>query len=273
MIASLTVLQLLLAAPLPVRAGALAQAGDAPAQPGDAAPQGGAAPSETTPPPAQPAPEPPATTPAPAQRRALRPVARPAPARRRLASLQGAETLAGSSVASAWAGWPSFGAAWAMGVTGEDDAGAFGDYDWAKSELRLGGLYRRALVTGGGVGGFDVAFRATLAYYANLGVTWVYSENHSEHGLELGPGIVFSQGVSGGLLSLSADGPLTVTTKYRTGLLFSPRLGVSYEAPLYTGLTLGARAAAGYRAGSGDAPLRTARGEFQFLVLATYELL
>jgi hypothetical protein len=157
-----------------------------------------------------------------------------------------------------------------MGVTAQDDAGAFLDHDWAKSELRLGGLYRRSVAT---TGGFDVAFRLTLAYYLNLGSTYVYSENHSERGLELGPGVVFSQRAGGGVLAFSADGPLTVTTKYRTGLLFSPRVGLSYEAPLYPQVTLGARIGAGYRAGAGDAPLRTGRGELQFLVLAGYQLL
>jgi hypothetical protein len=38
-------------------------------------------------------------------------------------------------------------------------------------------------------------------------------------------------------------------------------------------MTVGARFGAGYRAGAGDAPLRTGRGELQFLVLATYQLL
>jgi hypothetical protein len=158
-----------------------------------------------------------------------------------------------------------------MGVTSEDDAGAYFDYDWAKSEFRLGGLYRRAISTGES-GGPDLAFRLTLAYYANLGSTYVYSDNHSEHGLDISPGIVWSTRAAGGLFAASADGPLTITTKYRTGLLFSPRVGLSYEMPLYPGLNVGARIGAGYRAGSGDAPLRTARGEFQFLVLATYVL-
>jgi hypothetical protein len=159
-----------------------------------------------------------------------------------------------------------------MGVTTEDDLGALADYDWAKSEFRLGGLYRRS-ISSLPTGGYDLAFRLTLSYYANLGVTYVYSDNHSEHGLDVAPGVVYSQRAAGGLLAASADGPLTITTKYRTGLLFSPRVGVSYETPLYQGVTVGARIGAGYRAGSGDAPLRTGRGEFQFLVLATYQLI
>lgn len=279
MIASLAALHLLLAAPLSTPpgplAGALAQAGETPPSPGDAvppdpaAPPDGAAP-EAPPPgaaPVEPSP-PPAAAPPPVQSRALRPVA--APVRQRFPSFQGAETLGGSSAAGAWAGWSSFGGAWAMGVTSEDDAGAFGDYDWSKSELRLGGLYRRALATSGG---FDIAFRLTLAWYVNLGSTYVYSENHSERGVEAGPGLVASQRAAGGLFSVSADGPLTITTKYRTGLLFSPRFGLAYETVLYPQLTVGARIGAGYRAGSGDAPLRTGRGELQFLVLAGYQLL
>jgi hypothetical protein len=282
MLASLALLQLaltasLVAPPGPL-AGALAQADSpsaTPAQPGDAAPPDAAppdaAPPDATPPPAAaPAPAPaapPAPAPAPA------PKAAPAsPARPRFTSLQGGETLGGAQAAAAWAGWSSLGAAWAMGVTSDDDAGALLDYDWTKSELRLGGLYRHAL-SSLATGGYDLAFRLTLSYYADLGQTYIYSENHSEHGLEVAPGIAFSQRAAGGLFSATADGPLTVTTKYRTGLLFSPRVGVAYETPLYEGVTVGARLGAGYRAGSGDAPLRTGRGELQFLVLATYRLL
>ena len=63
------------------------------------------------------------------------------------------------------------------------------------------------------------------------------------------------------------------TMKYRAGFLFSPRLSVAFEAPLYPQVTVGARVGAGYRAGAGDAPLREGRGELQFLVLAGYQLL
>ena len=55
--------------------------------------------------------------------------------------------------------------------------------------------------------------------------------------------------------------------------LFIPRVSASYEAPLYDELTIGVRAVAGYRAGSGDAPLREGQGEFQFVVLCGYRAL
>jgi hypothetical protein len=157
-----------------------------------------------------------------------------------------------------------------MGVTSQDDLGAFGDYDWAKSELRLGGLYRRPVTT---AGGFDVAVRLTLALYLDLGSTYVYSENHSDRGVEAAAALVLSQRAAGGLFAASVEGPLTITGKYSAGILFSPRVAVSYETPLYPQMTVGARFGAGYRAGAGDAPLRTGRGELQFLVLATYQLL
>jgi hypothetical protein len=157
-----------------------------------------------------------------------------------------------------------------MGVTPDDDLGAFADHDWAKSELRLGGLYRRSLGT---MSGFDVAFRGTVSLYVNLGSTYVYSDNHSDRGLDLTPAVVFSQRAGGGLFSASAEGPFTITGKYKAGLLFSPRVGLSFEAPLYPQLTLGVRAGAGYRAGAGDAPLREGRGELQFLIVAGYRLL
>lgn len=287
MLASLAALHLVLAASVPGASAplrdAVAQA-DAPAQPGDAAP-GDAAPGDAVSPPdaapppdaAAPAPDsqgtpPPAAQPPPVTS-APAPVAAPAaPARPRFTSLWGAETLGGAQAAAGWAGWPSLGAAWAMGVSSDDDLGARLDYDWATSELRLGGLWRHALSTAA-TGGYDIAFRLGLSYYADLGSTYVYSDNHSEHGLDVSPGVVLSQRAAGGLFAISADAPLTLTTKYRTGLLFSPMFGLAYETPLYQGLTVGARLGAGYRAGSGDAPLRTARGEFQFLVLATYQLL
>ena len=66
---------------------------------------------------------------------------------------------------------------------------------------------------------------------------------------------------------------MTVTLKYKSGFLFEPRLGVSYEMPLMPQVTVGARVALGYRAGAGDAPLSTGRGEVQFLVVAGYQLL
>jgi hypothetical protein len=157
-----------------------------------------------------------------------------------------------------------------VGVTQEDDAGALADYDWAKSELRIGFLYRRAL---GAAGGFDLAARLSLAGYVNFGSTAVHSDNRSDRGLDLAPALVASQRAGGGLLAASLEAPMTVTWKYGAGFLFSPRIAFAYEVQLYPRLTLGARAAAGYRAGAGDAPMREGRGELQFLLLASTQLL
>jgi hypothetical protein len=192
------------------------------------------------------------------------------PAERPFASLAGAEPLRASSAAAAWAGWSSLGAAYAFGATPLDDVGGFLDHDWAKSELRVGVLYRRSFGSGGG---FDVAGRLSASWYTNFGSTWIYSDNHSDRGIDLAPALVLSRRTNGGLFATSLEAPMTITWKYDSGFLFSPRVAFSYEVPLYPQLTVGARAAAGYRAGAGDAPLREGRGELQFLVLAGYQLL
>jgi hypothetical protein len=192
------------------------------------------------------------------------------PARPRQLSLLSAEPLAGGAAATVWAGWRSFGIAYAQGITNQDDVGGFVDLDWSTAELRLGALYRRPL---GQAGVFDMGARLSLAWYQDFAATWVYSDNHSDRGVELTPGLALSNHVSGGVFSMMGELPLTITTKYGSGLLFSPRFSLAYEAPLYPELTLGARLGIGYRAGSGDAPLREGSAEFLFLVVATYQLL
>ncbi len=192
------------------------------------------------------------------------------PPRSRQLSLLSAEPLAGGSAMMAWAGWRSFGVAYAQGITNQDDLGGFVDLDWSTAEFRLGALYRRPL---GQAGVFDMGARLSLAWYQDFAATWVYSENHSDRGVELTPGLALSNRISGGIFSMIGELPLTITTKYGSGLLFSPRFSLAYEAPLYPELTLGARLGIGYRAGSGDAPLKEGRAEFLFLILATYQLL
>lgn len=194
------------------------------------------------------------------------------PARRpsRQISLLSAEPLGGASAVLAWAGWSSLGLMYGQGVTPRDDLAGFADFDWEKTELRLGGLYRRPL---GDAGPFDMAGRLGIAWYLNFGADYLRDANHSDRGVELLPGLSLSTRGAGGIFSALAEAPLTVTTRYGAGLLFVPRFSVAYEGPLYTGLTLGARIGVGYRAGSGDAPLRQGRAELTFLVLAGYELL
>jgi hypothetical protein len=198
------------------------------------------------------------------------PAAARTPSRPRLLSLLSGETLGGGSTASAWAGWKSLGIAYAQGITNLDDLGAFTDLDWTTAEWRLGASYRRAL---GQAGVFDMAGRLSIAWYQNFAATWIYDENHSDRGVEFVPGLSLSQRLSGGVFSMIGEAPLTITTKYGSGLLFSPRFTLSYEAPLYPEVTLGARGGIGYRAGSGDAPLKEGKAELMFLVTATYQLL
>jgi hypothetical protein len=157
-----------------------------------------------------------------------------------------------------------------QGVTADDDVAGFGDFVWTTTELRLGGLYRRAL---GRSGGFDVAGRFSLAWYRNMGATYVDSKNHADTGFELAPAVSASTRSGSGIFSGMVEAPLTVTFKYGKGLLFSPRLSVAYEALLYADFTVGARLGLGYRAGSGDAPLKDGHGELLFLLVAGYQLL
>lgn len=185
-------------------------------------------------------------------------------------SLLSAEPLGGASAALAWAGWSTLGIMYGQGITLRDDLGAIADYDWAKSELRAGGFYRRPL---GDAGGFDMAGRLAATWYQNFGTDYIHEENHSDRGVEFVPGLSFSRRGAGGIFSAIAEAPITITMKYDSGLLFSPRFSVAYEGLLYPDVTLGARLGVGYRAGSGDAPLRDGRAELLFLVVAGYQLL
>jgi hypothetical protein len=270
MLATLAALQLLAAAPLA-----------APPEPADGSPpaQEGAAPAAEAAPEAIPAPAPPpaaepgeaAAGKAPPRDEASRArAADAAPGRPRQQSLLSGESLRGGSAVLAWLGWSSLGAAYAIGFSDRDDGGLFLDHDWAKSETRIGILYRRALSP---VGSFATAARLAVAWYENFGATWVYGENHSDRGFEVSPGLSLSRAVPGGLFSTVVEAPLTVTTKYENGVLFTPRASLAFEAPLYPSVTIGARAGVGYRAGAGGAPLREGRGELQFLVLLGYQLL
>jgi hypothetical protein len=197
--------------------------------------------------------------------------AEPAAARRsRQISFLSAEPLGGGSASLAWVGWSSLGIMYGQGITTRDDLAAIADFDWATSEFRLGGFYRRPL---GMAGAFDMAGRLSASWYENLGADYVHDENHSDRGFELAPGLSLSTRGAGGIFSAIVEAPLTVTTKFGAGLLFSPRFSIAYEAPLYPELTIGARLGAGYRAGSGDAPLREGRAQLLFLVVAGYQLL
>ncbi|HEX9241571.1 MAG TPA: hypothetical protein VF875_03925 [Anaeromyxobacter sp.] len=187
-----------------------------------------------------------------------------------LPSLQSAEPLRGATAVFAWGGWSSIGVAYVMGVTPVDDLGAVLDLDWSKTELRLGGIYRRPF---GMAGAWDVAGRVGLYWYAGLGNDWIYEGNHADRGVQLEPAVVLSRRAGTGIFSVAVEAPMTVTTRYDSGFLFAPRLAGSYELGLLDGVTVGARVGIGYRAGAGDAPLHEGRGELQFLVLASWQLL
>ena len=193
----------------------------------------------------------------------------PSAARGPLSLLSG-DSLHGGSTSLAWAGWSSLGVMYGQGITARDDLAGFADFDWATSELKLGALYRRPL---GAAGPFDMAGRLSAAWYLDFGTDYIHDENHSDSGVQVMPGLSFSRPLGGGVFSALAEAPITVTTKYGAGLLFAPRFSVAFEGPLYPELTVGARLGAGYRAGSGDAPLSDGRAELIFLVLAGYQLL
>jgi hypothetical protein len=118
-----------------------------------------------------------------------------------------------------------------------------------------------------------MAGRLSAAWYLNFGSDYVHDENHSDNGVQVVPGLSFSRPGAGGVFSALAEAPITVTTKHGSGLLFAPRFSLAYEGSLYPELTVGARLGAGYRAGSGDAPLKDGSAELIFLLLAGYQLL
>jgi hypothetical protein len=226
-------------------------------------PGAGEAPAAEPPPRASPAQEtPPPSAIAPAK-------IAPPPARPKLLSLLSAESLGGGSLLFAQAGWSSLGIQYGQGITREEDLVALLDFDWAKTELRLGGFYRKPL---GAAEVWDVAARFGLAWYANYGGRWIYSENESDRGVELAPALLVSRRAAGGVFSAAGEAPLVITVRRGAGVLFSPRLTVSYEAPLLEEITVGAKAGVGYRAGGGGAPLKDGRGEVVFLVVGSYRL-
>lgn len=229
-------------------------------------PPPGEIPPAAEPPPAQPAPQ--GGTPPAGQAPASEPLS-PVLTTSRQLSLLAAESLQGGSALLAEAGWSSLNVLYGQGISRTDDLGALATYDWAKTELRLGGFYRRPI---GVAGAFDVGVRLGLAWYADFGKTWVYSENHRDRGLEVAPALILSTHAAGGILSLAGEAPVSMTVRRDSGLLFTPRVWAAYEAPLYGEFTVGARGGVGYRGGSGDAPLKSGRGELTFLVVAGYRL-
>ncbi len=257
------------AAPREVRPeDAVAEDGAVGASPGEAS-EIAQAPEEAPPPAGERAPpeKPKAAEPSLSERPAA--VVPPQPTHPRELSLLAAEPLGGGSASLAWLGWSSLGIMYGQGITARDDLAAFLDFDWSKTELRLGAFYRRPL---GMAGPFDMAARLAVAWYADFGGHWIFDENHSDRGVEFTPGLSLSRPGAGGIFSGIVDAPITITTRQSAGLIFSPRLSFAYETLLYQDVAVGARIGVGYRAGSGDAPLTEGRTELAFLVVATYQL-
>ena len=185
-------------------------------------------------------------------------------------SLLSAEPLGGRSAVLGWAGWSSFGAGWAQGVTPEDDLGAIGDLDWSTGELRLSAFYRRPL---GRVGLVEIGSRLRAGWYANFGAKWMQDDNVGDRGVEFVPGVVLSARGAGGVFSLGGDLPITVTLWREGGIFAAPKLSLSFETLLYGDLSVGVRVAGSYRAGAGDAPMSTARALLDLQVLAGWKIL
>ncbi len=182
-------------------------------------------------------------------------------------SLFSADTLHGTSYSTAWLGWPQFGAMYGQGITDTDDIGALFSFDYSSTELRLGGWYRRPL---GATGSWLVGGRLGINWYADFGTHWYHKGNHSDRGVELVPALLFSTRAASGIITLEGDLPLTVTLRYSGGIAFQPTAAATYEAALYRDVTVGVRFALWYRAGAGDAPMKTGHGGFDALVVAGY---
>lgn len=191
-----------------------------------------------------------------------------APARQ--ASLLGAESLDGGSLATAWAGYSAIGVAYGQGITRQDDLGASLDFDWASTELWLSAFWRRPV---GKLSGWDMAFRARVAWYLDYGSTWIHSDNLSDRGLLLAPSLVLSTRAGEGLVSAAAEVPVTFTFWRDGGFIVAPKASMAYETALYGPITLGVRAAVSWRGGGGDAPMRSGRFLPELLVLASYNIL
>lgn len=194
----------------------------------------------------------------------------PAPSGSRQLSLLSAEPLEGGSMVMGWAGWSSIAAQWGMGVTSVDDLGLAFEYDWAGTELLLGGWYRRPL---GPAGAFDMAGRIGVSWYSDYGAHYIHEDNHDDRGVAFEPGLVLSMRAAGGIISAIGELPFTFTLHGDDGLLFEPRVSLAYETPVYPDLNVGVIGGIGYRVGSNDAPMADGRVDGRFLLVLGYQLL
>jgi hypothetical protein len=203
------------------------------------------------------------------------PPAAPAPARMAggaFPSLVSAQTLGdGGSAVLLGAGFPRLTAAYAQGISPGTDLGAQLELDWITTELFAGGTLRRALARAGDL---DVAARARAGLYANFGADWVAERNRTDAGLQLAPGAVVSLALRRGTtLSLSADLPLTLTTRRDGGLAVAPRAAIALETPLFGDWSAGASLGAQWQAATGGAPFAGhPRGSVELTALLTNRL-
>ena len=209
---------------------------------------------------------PPATPGEPPAAPAAAQAAAPAP---RLPSLAGGASLGRGGTAWAFGlGWPLLFATYAQGVSQRDDLGAGLEIDWPASEFLVAGLWRREI---GGGGGSQLGLRLRLGFYTCFGATWAWSDNRSDLGVQLSPGLAWSLDTASGVLSVGGDVPITWTFERGGGWIAAPRLGVSFETPLWSEVSLGARAAAGVRGAGGGAPgAADDRFQVEVTVLATW---
>ncbi len=184
-----------------------------------------------------------------------------------LPSLLSAEPLRGASLFSASLGWPRVRAAYAQGLSSSTDLGGFVDFDYSTTELRAGVSYRGQVIPRAPP--FDGALRLSLAWYHDSGGRWLYHRNHPDEGVDLGLGASYSRRGAGGVISLLADAPITITLKKDGGVFVNPRAAFAYEAPLYGALTVGLQLGLGVRAGVGNAPLKRGIAEVTILALVS----
>ena len=186
-----------------------------------------------------------------------------------LPSLQGGASLGrGGAVWVFGLGWPLLSAGYAQGVGDRDDLGGGLDVDWASSEFLLSGLWRREILGGGGA---HLGLRVRLGFYACFGATWIWGDNPSDLGVQLSPGLAWSLDTPSGVLSVGGDVPMTWTFERGGGWIAAPRLAVSFETPLWSNLSLGARAGAGLRGAGGGAPGASQdRFQTELTILATW---
>lgn len=161
----------------------------------------------------------------------------------RFASLQGGETLgAGASNLALTAGFSTFSAAYAQGLTEASDLGAQVELDWLTGELFAGGLYRQLTWR---YGDTFVSWRARAGLYLDAGATWAISTNRSVVGIQAAPGLALSRRFARGTLSAAIDGRVDLTWTNPAGRAVGVKGSVAFETPLWGDLLAGARAGVG----------------------------